>query len=71
MIVLVAILDSIAKKSSCFHCFPHGASLHHNSFIFALTFFYVHPVIRACACQRHALILKEWLVGVHYTCIGM
>ena len=27
-----SILDSIAKKTSCFHCFSHGASLHHCSF---------------------------------------
>ena len=34
-----SILDSIAKKTSCSHCFLHGASLHHCSFsrmIFAL-----------------------------------
>ena len=30
MIVLVAILDSIAKGSSCFHYFLHGASLHRS-----------------------------------------
>ena len=24
-----SILDSIAKKTSCFHHFSHGASLHH------------------------------------------
>ena len=27
-----SILDSIAKKTSCFHYFLHGASLHHCSF---------------------------------------
>ena len=27
-----SILDSIAKKTSCFHYFSHGASLHHCSF---------------------------------------
>ena len=26
-----SILDSIAKKTSCFHYFSHGASLHHCS----------------------------------------
>ena len=36
-----SILDSIAKKTSCFHYFSHGASLHHCSFsrmIFTLVF---------------------------------
>ena len=33
MIVLVYILDSIAKETSCFHYFLHGASLHRHSFI--------------------------------------
>ena len=32
MIVLYSILDSIAKKTSCFHHFSHGASLRHCSF---------------------------------------
>ena len=27
-----SILDSIGKKTSCFHYFSHGASLHHCSF---------------------------------------
>ena len=31
-----SILDSIAKKTSCFHYFSHGASLHQYSFIFTL-----------------------------------
>ena len=39
MIVLVS--DSIAKKTSCSHCFSHGASLHQHSFsrmIFTLVY---------------------------------
>ena len=27
-----SILDSIAKRTSCFHHYSHGASLHHCSF---------------------------------------
>ena len=37
-----SILDSIAKKTSCFHNFSHGASLHHCSFsrmIFTLVYY--------------------------------
>ena len=47
-----SILDSIAKKTSCFHYFSHGASLHHCSFsrmIFALVsciFVELAPVAR-------------------------
>ena len=36
-----SILDSIAKKTSCFHYYSHGASLHHCSFsrmIFTLVY---------------------------------
>ena len=32
MIVLYSILDSIAKVTSCFHYFSHGATLHRHSF---------------------------------------
>ena len=31
-----SILDSIAKGTSCFRYFSHGASLHCHSFIFTL-----------------------------------
>ena len=34
-----SILDSIAKGTSCFHYFLHGASLHPHSFIFTLVYF--------------------------------
>ena len=27
-----SILDNIAKKTSCSHCFSHGTSLHQHSF---------------------------------------
>ena len=30
--VCTSILDSIAKRTSCFHYFSHGASLHRHSF---------------------------------------
>ena len=32
MIVLVSLIYSIATKTSCFHYFSHGASLHRHSF---------------------------------------
>ena len=32
----VSILDSIAKGTSCFHYFLHGASLHRHSMVFTL-----------------------------------
>ena len=32
MIVLVSLIVYIGKKTSCFHYFSHGASLHHCSF---------------------------------------
>ena len=38
-----SILDSIAKGTSCFHYFSHGASLHRHSFsrmIFTLVYNY-------------------------------
>ena len=44
-----SILDSIAKKTSCFHHFSHGASLHHCSFsrmIFTRIFVKLAPVAR-------------------------
>ena len=43
-----SILDSIAKKTSCFHHFSHGASLHHRM-IFTLVsriFVKLAPVAR-------------------------
>ena len=43
-----SILDSIAKGTSCFHYFSHGASLHPHSFsrmIFTLVLLHVHMSI--------------------------
>ena len=39
MIVLVSLHDSLAKKTSCPHCFSHDASLRHC--LFSRMFFYI------------------------------
>ena len=55
-----SILDSIAKKTSCYHCFSHGASLYQQSFSrmnFTLSLFHVfrysaYNYVRGCACAN-------------------
>ena len=60
-----SILDSIAKKTSCFHYFSHGASLHHCSFsrmIFTLVsriFVKLAPVARAYVNLRRCALLSR------------
>ena len=47
-----SILDSIAKGTSCFHYFSHGASLHRHSFSKMLHLFHtflLETQLRACA----------------------
>ena len=48
-----SIIDSIAKKTSCSHCFSHDASLHHHSFIFTLVSCIFSRIL--CSCS-HAQI---------------
>ena len=53
MIVLYSILDSIAKKTSCSHCFLHGASLHQQLFsrtIFTLVSRIFVKLAHICSC---------------------
>ena len=58
---MIVLLDSIAKKTSCFHYFSHGASLHHCSFstmIFTLVLYSISASygilrrIHVCACAN-------------------
>ena len=52
-----SILDSIAKGTSCFHYFSHGASLHRHSFsrmIFTLVIYISLAVYNVGQQQHHA-----------------
>ena len=49
------VLDSIAKATSCSHCFSHGASLHLHSFsrmIFTLVSHIFVKLARICDCAK-------------------
>ena len=55
MIVLYSILDSIAKKASCSHCFSHVTSLHQHSFsrmIFTLVSRIFVKLACMCSCAH-------------------
>ena len=71
MIVLYSIFDSIAKKTSCFHYFSHGASLHHCSFIFTLVYTnlaYVLSTRKALKYINTSLSVRPYIKVVFVFC---
>ena len=58
---MTSILDSIAKKTSCSHCFSHGASLSFSRMIFTLV--HVHNISEMdICCVLYVLIVLSCLV---------
>ena len=58
-----SILYSIAKKTSCFHCFSHGASLHHRSFSRMIFTLVIYILAKRCICADiHLLVGSKFVI---------